>query len=147
MDFSPAMYSLLLIQKCICNIQTPELYIIWVAIESSLGKLISLKEMIKYRININFFLFFLILQISLPCSISYTSFSPLLRLHEYVPRYTPHQISKPPGVSSLLMVRCILSDYTHTRQSSALYVLEASYQLVYAALLVAQCLRDLGSPG
>ena len=32
-------------------------------------------------------------------------------------------------------------------QRSAVYVLGASYQLVYAALLVVQYLRDLGGPG
>jgi hypothetical protein len=45
----------------------------------------------------------------------------------------PHQTSKLPGASSLLRVRCIISDCTQTWQSSVVYVLGASYQLVCAA--------------
>ena len=47
----------------------------------------------------------------------------------------------------LLRVRCIFSDWTQTSQSSAVYVLGASYQLVYASWLVVQCLRDRRGPG
>jgi hypothetical protein len=57
-----------------------------------------------------------------------------------------HQTSKHPGVSILLRVRCIFSDKTQTLQSSAVYVLGASYQLMYAWLVV-QCMRDLKGPG
>jgi hypothetical protein len=46
-----------------------------------------------------------------------------------------------------LRVRCIFSDWTQTRQSSAVCVLGASYQLMYTACLVVQCLRGLGGPG
>ena len=56
----------------------------------------------------------------------------------------PHQISKLPGTSSLLRVRYIFSEWSHTRHCSAVYVLGASYQLVFAVWLVVQCLRDLG---
>jgi hypothetical protein len=56
----------------------------------------------------------------------------------------PHQISKLPGYSSHLWVRYIISDWNQSWQSPAVCVLGASYQLVYAAWLVVQCLRDLG---
>jgi hypothetical protein len=58
-----------------------------------------------------------------------------------------HWTLRLPGTSSLLRVRCIFSDRVQTQQSSAVHVLGASYQLVYAAWLVAQCLRDLRGPG
>jgi hypothetical protein len=45
------------------------------------------------------------------------------------------------------MVRCILSHWGQTRKSSAVYVSGASHQLVYAAWLVAQSLRDVRGPG
>jgi hypothetical protein len=45
-----------------------------------------------------------------------------------------------------LMVRCIISEWTQTWQSSTVCVLGASYQLVYAAWLVVQCLKDLRGP-
>jgi hypothetical protein len=53
----------------------------------------------------------------------------------------------PSWASSLSRVRCVFSHWGQTRQSSAVYVSEVSYQLVYAAWLVAQCLRALGGPG
>ena len=62
------------------------------------------------------------------------------------PNPPPHLTSKLPGASSLLRARCIISDWTQTQQSSAVYVLGALYQLVYAAWLVVQSLRDLRSP-
>jgi hypothetical protein len=43
-----------------------------------------------------------------------------------------------------LRVRCFFSDWNQTWQSSAVCVLGSAYQLVYAAWLVTQCLRDLG---
>jgi hypothetical protein len=43
-----------------------------------------------------------------------------------------------------LRVRCIFFHWGQIRQSSAIYVLRASYQVVYAAGLVAQCLSNLG---
>jgi hypothetical protein len=67
-------------------------------------------------------------------------------LHRDVPAPypPPHQISKFPGVSTLMRVRCIFSKWTQTRKASTVYVLGASYQLVYATWLVmVQCLRDL----
>jgi hypothetical protein len=42
-----------------------------------------------------------------------------------------------------LRIRCIISEWTQTLQSSAVCVLGASYQLVYATWLVIQYLRDL----
>jgi hypothetical protein len=42
----------------------------------------------------------------------------------------PHLSCKLPGASSLLRVRWIIPDWTETWQSSAVYVLGASYQLV-----------------
>ena len=70
------------------------------------------------------------------CSTSCTSFPPCLQ--EDVPTPHPHpplnQTSKLPDASSPLRVRYIISDRNQTQQSSAVYVLGASYQLVYAAL-------------
>jgi hypothetical protein len=111
-------------------------------------------------------LFFFTLQILSPpphCppsdySTHHTSSPP--HLHEDVPTPTPssrptfrptttpsptpdHLTFKLPRASSLLRVRCIIPDWTQGQQSSAVNVLGASYQLVYAALLVAQRLRDL----
>jgi hypothetical protein len=62
-----------------------------------------------------------------------------------VPTPLPPHLPTPWG-SSLLRVGCIFSHWGQTIQSSALYVLGTSYQLVYAAWLVAQCLRDLRGP-
>ena len=42
---------------------------------------------------------------------------------------------------------CIFFHWGQARQSSAVYVLGVSDQLVYAAWLVTQSLRDLGNPG
>jgi hypothetical protein len=58
----------------------------------------------------------------------------------------PYLSSKLPGIFSLLRARCIISEWTEIWQSSAIYVLGASYQLVYAAHLVVQCLRDIRGP-
>jgi hypothetical protein len=68
--------------------------------------------------------------------------------HEDVPTPNPplYLTSKLPGASSLLRVRCIISDWTQTQQSSTVYVLVAPYQLVYATCLVVQYLRDLRGP-
>jgi hypothetical protein len=46
-----------------------------------------------------------------------------------------------------LRVRCTFSHWVKTWQSSPVYVLGDSYQLVYSALLLAQCLRNLRGPG
>jgi hypothetical protein len=54
------------------------------------------------------------------------------------PHPPPHLTSKLPGASSFLRVRCIISEWTHTRKSSTVCVLGASCQLVYAAWLVVQ---------
>ena len=63
--------------------------------------------------------------------------------HEDVPTpFPPYQTFKLPRASILLKVRYILSDQTQTRQSSDIYVLGASYQLVFASWLVTQCLRQ-----
>ena len=58
-----------------------------------------------------------------------------------------HQTYPLPGASKLLRVRCISSDRVHTPKPSAVYVLGPLYQLMYAAWLVAQCLRDLRGSG
>jgi hypothetical protein len=58
----------------------------------------------------------------------------------------PHHASPLPEASSLSRVRCMFSDWGQNCQFSAIYVLEASYQLLYAAWLVDQCLRDLRGP-
>jgi hypothetical protein len=76
------------------------------------------------------------------CTISHTS-SPHPYLHVSVPPPPPQMTSKLPGSSSLLRVRCIISEWTQTWQSSAVCMLVASYQLVYADCLVFQCLRQL----
>jgi hypothetical protein len=62
------------------------------------------------------------------------------------PYSSPYLTSKLPGASSLLRVRCIISEWTQTQKSSTVNVLGTSYQLVYAVCLVVQCLRDLRSP-
>jgi hypothetical protein len=67
-------------------------------------------------------------------------------LHVDVLHPSPHLTSKLPGASSLLRVRCIISEWTQTQKSSTVCVLGASYQLVCVVCLVVQCLRDLGDP-
>jgi hypothetical protein len=62
------------------------------------------------------------------------------------PQPLMHQTSPLPGASSLSRFMCVFSHWTQTWQSSAIYVSEASYQLVYDVWLVAQCLRDLWNP-
>lgn len=59
------------------------------------------------------------------------------------PYPTLHLTSAYPGASSLLKVRCIISEWAQTLKSSTVCVLGPSYQLVYAACLVVWCLRDL----
>ena len=63
-----------------------------------------------------------------------------------LPQSQLHQTPTLPGASSVLRVRCTFSAWVQTRQSSAVYVLRVSYQLVYAAWLVVQCLRDPRDP-
>jgi hypothetical protein len=53
-----------------------------------------------------------------------------------------HQTSPLPGAPSLLRVRCIFSYWVQTQQSSVVYALGPSYQVLYDAWLVVQCLRD-----
>ena len=65
--------------------------------------------------------------------------SPRKCLHTPSP---PHQSSPLPGVWSIWRVMSI-SHWDQTRQSSAVYESGASYQLMYASWLVAQCLRHL----
>ena len=77
------------------------------------------------------------------------SFSPVSkRMFSYptspTPTLTPLVLPTPWGLKSLLGVRCIFSQ---GGQTSALYVPGPLYQLVYAAWLMAQCLKDLGGPG
>jgi hypothetical protein len=58
----------------------------------------------------------------------------------------PHLTFKLPGDSSLSRIRCIVSEWSQTCKSSSVCVLGTSYQLVYAAWLVVQCLSDLRGP-
>jgi hypothetical protein len=51
----------------------------------------------------------------------------------------PHLTSKLSGASSLLRVKCFISEWTQTWKSTTICVLGASYQLVYAACFVVQC--------
>jgi hypothetical protein len=64
----------------------------------------------------------------------------------WMPLPPPHLTSNLPGASSLLRVRCFISEWTQTWKSSTICMLGASYQLVCAVCLVVQCLRDLRSP-
>lgn len=65
---------------------------------------------------------------------------PYCHLQEDVPTSTPlYQTSPLPGSSLLSRVRCIFSHWAQTQQSSSVYMLGASYQLVFATWLVAQC--------
>ena len=59
-----------------------------------------------------------------PLTVPHRIPSPTRSLQEDVPspHSSPHQISPPPRASILLRVRCIISDWTHTWQSSALCV-------------------------
>jgi hypothetical protein len=59
---------------------------------------------------------------------------------------SPHLTSKLPGPSSLLRIKCIISELTQTEKSSTVCVLGTLYQVMYAVCLVFQCLRDLGGP-
>jgi hypothetical protein len=59
------------------------------------------------------------------------------------PHPQAHMTSKFPGASSLLRVRCIISEWAPTLNSSTPCVLGASYLLVYAVCLVVQCLLVL----
>jgi hypothetical protein len=78
----------------------------------------------------------------LPPNVQYPIPPPFSLSLQDCPHSQPHQASKFSEASSLL--RCIFSEWTQTLQSSAVYVLGTSYQLVYAAWLVVQCLRNLG---
>ena len=73
--------------------------------------------------------------------------SPISKRMSLPPQPPSHQTSPLPGASGLSQVRCIFSHWGQTRQTSAVYASGASYQLVYAAWLVAQCLRDLRESG
>jgi len=75
---------------------------------------------------------------------------PVIILLLVCPPTVPHPI--PPSLHPCLQegVSCSLDEsfLTEARPGSPLlYVLGAYYQLAYAAWLVAQCLRDLRSPG
>jgi hypothetical protein len=86
-------------------------------------------------------------------------FIPLLAHPLTVPHPTPfpsvskwmspplHPTGPPHSLNSLSRVRCIFSYRVQTQKSSVVYVLGASYQLVYAARLVVQYLRDPKSKG
>ena len=98
--------------------------------------------------KMDFFIFFSLIFLhsrfySCPCppshsSSSHFSSSPVFR------RYPPPHPTRPPYTlgPQVPWVRCIFSHWGPTKQSSAVYVLEALDQLMYAAWLVSQCLRD-----
>jgi hypothetical protein len=97
--------------------------------------------------SLSFFLFYFKFNFCIPYSIPQPPIHPLTAPHPTPPPHStlpprgcpqppPHLNSKLLGTSSLLRVRCIISEWTQTRQSSAVSVLGASYQLVYAACLV-----------
>ena len=84
------------------------------------------------------------------CLCSSHIYSPPLCLHRDVPTTHPHHLSNQTSkllvAPSLLRNGCLFSDWNQTQLSSAVYVFGASYQLVFPAWLVVQCLRDLGAP-
>ena len=95
------------------------------------------KRLLRFLNFIVIFSLFFTLHIPFPaprppsnCSTSHTSYPPY-PVSMWMPQ--PNLTSKLPGASSLLRVRCIISEWTQTRQSSTVCVLGASYQLVYAA--------------
>jgi hypothetical protein len=96
---------------------------------------------LSLSLSLSFSLFFLFIHTIFdshpgPPSDCFTShtFSQSCCLHEDDPTPHPrHQTSKLPGASSLLRVRCILLDRTQTQNTSAVYVLGASYQLANAS--------------
>jgi hypothetical protein len=92
-----------------------------------------------------FFTFHIPFSVPYPHLLSdYSTSSPPHTVSMRMPPLPPHLTSKLPGGSSLLRIRCIISEWTQTQKSSTVYVLGASYQLVYVVCLVVQCLRDLG---
>jgi hypothetical protein len=60
-----------------------------------------------------------------------------------VPTPSPQLTSNFPGTSSLLRVRCIISEWTQIQQFSTVCMLGSSYQLVYSAWMVFE--RSQGS--
>jgi hypothetical protein len=113
-----------------------------------LAYLYSLFSSVPHFLQTYLFIYFTLL-------ILFPSLSTLLHLH--IPYLLPtplspggcpypplHMTSILPMASSLLRVRCINSESTQSWKSSVVCVLGVSYQLVYAACLVIQCLRDLG---
>ena len=120
-------------------------------------------DMVVCRCRLHYFLFefynfFLLSFIYTPDFISPSSFIyPLLFHISYrlplslsswgVSHQQPNQNTNLPGAPRLLRIRWIFSDWIQTQQSSALYVLGALFQLLHAAWLMFQYLRDLGDPG
>ena len=78
-------------------------------------------------------------------SLSSSLLSPRGCLHSSNP--TSLQAFSLSGATRISRLRLPFSHWGQTRQSSAVYVSEASYQLVCVTWLVAQCLRDLRGPG
>lgn len=72
---------------------------------------------------------------------------PHLHLQDDVSALPPHQTTLIPVSPSLLRDRFIFSDWVQAQSSSPVYVVGALYQLIYAAWLVAQCLRIPRGPG
>ena len=82
------------------------------------------------------------------CSTSHTSLCPLSPLFPQGCLHSPPSPSTGPLMaSSLLSIRCIFFDWTQTWQSSAIYMLEVPYQLVYAARFMLHCLGALRGLG
>ena len=120
----------------------------------------SLSSTWSIRSDLHVYFFNLILFLIYFLHSIFYSLTPSYRLT--VPHPTPplHLIPTPPGcplslsyltsklsgASSLLRVRCIISEWTQTQKSSTVCVLGTSYQLGYAICLVVQCLRDLRVP-
>jgi hypothetical protein len=76
---------------------------------------------------------------SIPCSSIYppTALHPILPPHPtpvstWIFQPPHHLTSKLPGTSSLLWVRCIISEWTQDKKSFTVCVLGVSYQLVYS---------------
>jgi hypothetical protein len=116
-------------------------------------RILSVSPFFFNLLFIYLFIYLFILQILLPSQSTLWLFHiPYLLLTPVSPQDIPisqppaNQTSKLPEASSLLRVRCIIYDWTQTQQSSAVYVLRVSYQLVDATWLVVRCLRDLRGP-
>jgi hypothetical protein len=108
------------------------------------------KESIEYPCSQGYYYFLLLIHwliaihilftphLPFDCSTSHTS-SPHPSPRECHPHPIPHLTSKLSGASSLLRVKCIISEWTQTQKSSTICILGASCQQEYAVCLVVQC--------